>query len=160
MARSTPESPGIITSDSSKSGAAVRAADNASSGSVKDLAAKPLPCRIVARVSEMIFSSSTTNTLGRFVVKRLGPLSYRLRQPNGSVQTNEGPKNGRQATHQLLLTSDYASERHSVRYPTMPSSTSKRTCARLRENTDASFLDAAVVNTFSLPGCAGSSLPQ
>jgi hypothetical protein len=60
IAKSIPEISGMVTSDMSSSGAFVRAAVNASSGLVKNLAEKPCNCKMAARVDAMTGSSSTT----------------------------------------------------------------------------------------------------
>ena len=65
MARSIPDSSGIITSDKIRSGGCLRAATRASRGSVKNDAQNPFLCRIMVNVSAIMRSSSTMNTLGR-----------------------------------------------------------------------------------------------
>src|ERR1700733_4023779 len=52
--------PGIVTSDTSTSGAFDRAAARAASGLVKNLAENPFICKMAARVDGMTGSSSTT----------------------------------------------------------------------------------------------------
>jgi hypothetical protein len=60
IAKSIPEIPGIATSDMTRSGDSERAAANASSGQVKNLAEKPFICNMAARLDAMTGSSSTT----------------------------------------------------------------------------------------------------
>jgi hypothetical protein len=60
IARSIPDNSGMTTSESSKSGALEGVLFKASRGLVKEVAAKPLSRRIIASVSEITFSSSTT----------------------------------------------------------------------------------------------------
>jgi hypothetical protein len=60
IAKSIPEMPGIATSDMTRSGDSERAAANASSGEVKNLAEKPFIRNMEARLDAMTGSSSTT----------------------------------------------------------------------------------------------------
>jgi hypothetical protein len=60
IAKSTPEIPGIATSDMTRSGDSERAAASAANGQVKNLAEKPLICNMAARLDAMTGSSSTT----------------------------------------------------------------------------------------------------
>jgi hypothetical protein len=64
MARSSPDRPGISTSDISKSGDFPRAAASAATGEVKNFAENPFISRMAARLDAIAGSSSTTKTCG------------------------------------------------------------------------------------------------
>jgi hypothetical protein len=62
IAKSTPEIPGIATSDMTRSGDSRRAAASASSGEVKNLAERPFIFNMAARLDAITGSSSTMKT--------------------------------------------------------------------------------------------------